>query len=166
MNQNIAIFASVLSACSPQIETITHERLFGVAIGQPLPEEYSGHGANVGAFTFLVIPVGYAPLRTELQSVNLFTDSASGVVVGFRGDRPFPSQTECDESAKRIKSILNSAYPVTYLGSDSRYQFRSKNGDILAGVICAAHEPFVTLSLEVTNPILEDRLMKRLRNEH
>jgi hypothetical protein len=134
--------------------------LVDVAIGAKLPDKYVGQGQNMGAFTFITVPVAHDGLRVELQDVNLFSDSQSGLVAGFRGDRAMLSQTACMAAARRVDSILGVEYPVPYRGTDPRYKHQSKTGEVVAGVRCSAGA-VATLTLEVTNPVLEDSLMQR-----
>jgi hypothetical protein len=119
----------------------------------------------MGAFTFTTVPVIHSDLRADLQTVNLFTDSETGVLAGFRGDRAMGSRASCLEAAARIDAILRAQFPVPFKGKDSRYKHQTQSGDVVAGVRCSTKDTIGTLTLEVTNPDLEERLMRRARNE-
>lgn len=165
MKRTVIAFAAFFGAAFVSAAQLTEQQLFGVKIGEALPSQFKGKGTNVGAFTFLPIPTHHPSLQTELQTLNLFSDSSTAVVIGVRGDRPFNIRADCEASSKRIDAILNLTYPVPYQGKDRKYQRQSTNGEILADIRCVDQPPFVNLSLEVTNPNLEEPLMKKWRNE-
>ena len=139
--------------------------LVEATIGAKLPAKYLGQHNYVRAFTITRVPILHPALQAELHDVNLFSDSGTGVLAGFRGDRAMQNQSACRSAAARVDAILRAQFPITYKGNDPKYQHQSKTGDIVAGVRCSVVDGVDTLTLEVTNPTLEDRLMRKARNE-
>jgi hypothetical protein len=139
--------------------------LVDAIIGQPLPPKYSGQGNNMGAFTFTTVPVANPELSAQLQEVNLFTDSSTGVLAGYRGDRTVEGEHSCRRAAELIDEILRTHYPSPFSGADPRYKYQSQDGKVVAGARCTKKGAMYALTLEVTNPELEEQLMSKARNE-
>jgi hypothetical protein len=134
-------------------------------IGKPLPSKYEGHGNNMGAFEFVSVPVMNSSVSADMQQVNLFTETESGLVSGYRGDRAMENEAACSAAAERIEQVLRAQFPTTTAKSDPERRYASQDGQIEAGVTCQPREPVVTLTLVVSSPIIEDRMMEKSRNE-
>jgi hypothetical protein len=134
-------------------------------IGKPLPSKYEGRGNNMGAFEFVSVPVLNSSVRADMQQVNLFTETGSGLVSGYRGDRAMESEAACSAAAERIEKVLRAQFPKTTAKNEPERQYASQDGQIEAGVTCQSREPIVTLTLVVSNPIIEDRMMEKSCNE-
>ncbi len=153
------LLAGVAYSASPE------PPLVEATIGTKLPAKYLGQNNNVRAFTIIRVPILHPTLQAELHDVNLFSDSGTGILAGFRGDRAMQNQSACRSAAERVDAILRPQFPIAYKGNDPKYQHQSKTGDVVAGVRCSKVDGVDTLTLEVTNPTLEDRLMQKARNE-
>jgi hypothetical protein len=71
----------------------------------------------------------------------------------------------CSAAAERIEKVLRAQFPNTTAKNEPERQYASQDGQIEAGVTCQSREPIVTLTLVVSNPIIEDRMMEKSRNE-
>jgi hypothetical protein len=155
----LLLFVSIWCSAKEMSET----DLFGVQIGQRAPDRIVEGRSTSSAFLLVAVPLKTKALQEALHNVNVFIFPKNKIVAGLRSDRVFSTRDECDKAKLTIESELRNAYPKTYSGPDRRYQFESKDGKVVAGVICENTTPFPRLALEVTNPQLEAELMSTFR---
>lgn len=155
----------LLYVVSCHAQTAGEHELFGITIGEKAPDQLVGNRVTEGPFLFVTVPSKTRRLQAALQDVNVFIFPDSHIVAGLRGDRVFNDMAACNEASQIITRELKAAFPSAYSGSDARYQFQSKDGRILAGVVCARSRPFPQLTVEITDPQLEEKLMKPLREK-
>ena len=137
--------------------------LFGIKIGEKAPAGFIERVTSGSPFLIVAVPTAKT-MQNALPDVNVFIFNDSHVVAGLRGDRAFHESASCETAKALVHEQLRMAYPVKYSGSDQKYQFQSKDGKILAGAVCTSIGPFPRLTLEVTDPLLEERMFSTLRH--
>ncbi|MGH9425668.1 MAG: hypothetical protein ACRD2L_05095 [Terriglobia bacterium] len=120
----------ISSGCSAQ--ELSEADLFGVTIGQKVPNELVKGVSTDAPFLLVTVPLKKEQSQSALQDINLFIFPESHVVAGLRGDRAFGQLEACKAAKAVIDADLRAAYPSTYKGGDPRYQYQSKDGTILA----------------------------------
>jgi hypothetical protein len=171
IHTSFAAIVSVLCAgCSKEPLAITTPSseptaVVDAVVGEPLPSKYVGVGNNMGAFQFVTVPVLHPLLRAEMQQVNLFTETESGLIASYRGDRAMESEAACSEAATRVAAILKLQFPNLAPSNGLKKKYGSADGITEAAVGCEARGSVSTLTLVVSNPEIEDRMMTKATNE-
>lgn len=156
-----ALLLLVTFACTAK-ETSEFD-IFGVQIGHKSPDRIVEGRATNSSFLLVAVPLKSKPFQDAMHNVNVFIFPKNKIVAALRGDRVFSTRDECDRARLTIESELKKAYPKAYSGLDRRFRFESKDGKVVAGVICENTIPFPRLILEVNNPQLEAELMGTFR---
>ena len=139
--------------------------LFGVSIGKKAPDNMVEGNSTNGPFLLVTAPSRTPHLQVALQDVNVFIFPDSHIVAGLRGDRVLNDMAACIEARKIVTNELKAVFPGSYSGKDTRYQFQSSDGRVLAGSRCVQSKSFPQLIVEITDPQLEEKLMKPLREQ-